>query len=117
MNPSPIETPSTRLIDALVRAYNNHDATAFAALFAEDAIAYEHPGEPAQCGRAAIEAFYRDRFVALPELNTRVIHRIVIGDYVIDHEQVQCAKDQPTFETLAINLVRDGAIQRLDIVR
>jgi uncharacterized protein (TIGR02246 family) len=111
------QTPSTLLIDALVKAYNDHDAKAFAGFFAENAVAYEHPGRPAQTGRAEIETFYRQRFQELPELRTHVIHRIVFGDYVIDHERVQRANDLAPFETLAINLVKDGAIQRLDIVR
>jgi hypothetical protein len=111
------KTPATSIVDALVDAYNAHDAVGFAALFSENANAYEHPGALAQEGRTDIETFYARRFGELPELRTEVLHRIVIGEYVIDHERVQRAHDQPPFETLAINLVRDGKIQRLDIVR
>jgi uncharacterized protein (TIGR02246 family) len=116
MNTFP-STPSTEVIDALVRAYNAHDAAAFAALFSPNANAYEHPGTLAQEGSAAIEAYYARRFAELPELKTEVLHRIVVGDYVIDHERVQRAHDQEPFETVAVNLVRDGQIQRLDIIR
>ncbi len=114
--PFPI-TQSTQIVDSLVEAYNSHDAHKFAAHFAEDANAYEHPGVLAQKGRAGIEAHYAQRFGELPELKTQVLHRIVIGDYVIDHERVQRIQNQTPFDTLAINLVQEGKIQRLDIVR
>jgi hypothetical protein len=107
----------TQIVDSLVDAYNSHDATRFAAHFSVDANTYEHPGALAQVGRSGIEAHYARRFRELPELKTQVQHRIVIGQYVIDHERVQRASDQAPFETLAINLVRDGEIRRLDIVR
>ncbi len=110
-------TPSTRVVDAFIEAYNAHDAKVFAAMFADDANAYEHPGELAQEGKAGLEAYYARRFGELPELKTQILHRIVIGEYVIDHERVQRASDQEPFDTLAINLVRDGKIHRLDIVR
>ena len=110
-------TESTQIVDSLVEAYNAHDAQKFAAHFAEDANAYAHPSVLTQKGRAGIGAFYAQRFADLPELKTQVLHRIVIGDYVIDHERVQRSHDQPPFDTLAINLVKDGYIQRLDILR
>jgi uncharacterized protein (TIGR02246 family) len=105
------------IVDALVEAYNAHDAHAFAALFTEDAVAYEHPGTPAQIGRSNIQAYYEKRFAELPDLRTEVLHRIIVGEYIIDHERVVREKGQPPFETVAINLVRDGVIHRLDIVR
>jgi hypothetical protein len=115
---SPVSSsPNTQIVDALVDAYNKHDAQQFAACFAEDANAYEHPGTIAQKGRNGIEAHYARRFADLPELTTQVLHRITLGDYVIDHERVQRASTQRPFETLAINLVREGKIRRLDIVR
>lgn len=107
----------TDVIDALIEAYNAGDADAFANLFAENAITYEHPGVPAQTGRKAIRAFYKDGFSRFPELRTQVLHRIVLGNYVIDHERVQRSPELETFEVLAINEVRDGLIQRLDLVR
>ncbi len=104
-------------VDELVEAYNAHDARAFAALFAEDAVAYEHPGMPAQIGRSSIQAYYEKRFAELPDLRTEVLHRIFVGNYIIDHERVVRENGQPPFEAVAINLVIDGMIHRLDIVR
>lgn len=108
---------NTQVVDALIEAYNASDADAFANLFAEDAVAYEHPGVPAQVGRESIRAFYKAGFAAHPENRTVVLHRIVIGNYVIDHEQVRRSPAHEPFETLAINEVRDGLVRRLDLVR
>lgn len=110
-------TPNTDVVDALVRAYNASDADAFADLFAEDAIAYEHPGIPAQRGREEIRARYRQAFAAFPDNRTTVVHRIVIGDYVIDHERVQRHAEAEPFDTVAVNTVRNGLIHRLDVIR
>jgi hypothetical protein len=105
------------IIDELVDAYNAHDATRFAAQFAVDAVTYEHPGCVGQVGRAGIERFYAERYDALPYLRTQVLHRIELGEFVIDHERVQRAADQAPFDTVAINHVVDGEIRRLDVVR
>lgn len=108
---------NTKVIDALVHAYNSGNADAFAELFAEDAIAYEHPNIPAQIGREGIRAFYKKRFAEFPQNRTQVLHRIIIGDYVIDHERSQRSPDHEPFDVVAINELRDGFIQRLDLVR
>ncbi len=105
------------VVDALVDAYNAHDASAFAALFSPDAITYEHPGVVAQVGQHGIERFYRERYTALPGLRTEVLHRIDLGEYIVDHERVQRSPDEPPFDTVAINHVVAGEIRRLDIVR
>lgn len=110
-------TPNTDVVDALVRAYNAHDADAFAELFAEDAVAYDHPGIPAQRGREEIRAVYRQAFARFPDNRTVVVHRIVMGDYVIDHERVQRHAEAEPFDTVAVNEVRGGLIRRLDVIR
>jgi hypothetical protein len=108
---------ASNIVDALVDAYNAHDAAGFAALFSTDAVTFEHPGRIAQVGRAGIERFYAERYAALPGLRTEVVHRIELGEYIVDHERVQRAPDQEPFDTVAINHVVDGEIRRLDIVR
>lgn len=105
------------VMDALVAAYNNRDADAFADLFAEEAVTYEHPGVPAQIGREAIRTFYTEGFARYPQGRTQILYRLVIGDYVIDHERVQRGPEHEPFDVIAINLVRAGRIHRLDLVR
>jgi hypothetical protein len=41
------QTNQTKILDRLVEAYNSSDARAFADLFDETAVIYEHPNQPA----------------------------------------------------------------------
>ena len=105
------------VIDALVIAYNNHDAKAFSDLFAVDGQTFEHPGRLAQGSRQHVFETYSQVFARVPENRTTVLHRIVIGNRVIDHERVQRSADSEPFDVVAIYEVRDGFIERLDLVR
>jgi hypothetical protein len=108
---------NVEVMEALIAAYNQRDADAFADLFAEDAVTYEHPGVPAQIGREAIRAFYTQGFALYPQGRTQILYRVVMGDLVIDHERVQRGPEHQPFDVIAINEVREGLIRRLDLVR
>jgi uncharacterized protein (TIGR02246 family) len=105
------------IINKLVDAYNALDARAFADFFTEDAICYEHPNEIAQNGREDIFAFYKGRFTEFPQNQTEVLHRIVLGNRIIDHERVHRSPDAEPFEAVAIYEMENGLIKRFDIVR
>jgi hypothetical protein len=111
------ENDNTRVIDALVEAYNNSDADGFADFFAEDAIIYDPANVPAQVGREAIRAHYRAAFAKHPQNRTRVLGRLAVGPYVVDHEQVRRSPDHEPFEVIAINQVQNGQVVRLDMLR
>lgn len=104
-------------IDALVEAYNRHDAKAFSEFFAVNAQCFEHPNKLAQGSRQEIFDTYTEVFRRVPQNRTTVLHRIIIGNRVIDHERVQRAPDTVPFDAVAIYELRDGLIQRFDLVR
>lgn len=106
-----------KLIDALVGAYNRHDAKAFSDFFAIDAKCFEHPNKLAQGSRQEVCDTYTEVFRRVPQNHTTVLHRIIIGDRVIDHERVQRSPDTAPFDALAIYEIRNGLIQRFDLVR
>jgi uncharacterized protein (TIGR02246 family) len=105
------------IIDKLVDAYNARDARGFADFFTEDAICYEHPNEIAQNGREAIFEFYKQRFTEFPQNQTEIVHRIVLGTRIIDHERVRRSPDTKPFEAVAIYEMENGLVKRFDIVR
>ncbi len=108
---------NTKIIDKLVAAYNNSDARAFADLFAENIVTFEHPNQVAQSGREMIFEFYQKVFAEFPQNRTEVLHRIVIGNRVLDHERVRRSPEAEPFECLAIYELKNGLIERFDIVR
>jgi uncharacterized protein (TIGR02246 family) len=108
---------NTVLIDRLVEAYNSSNARAFSDLFAADALVYEFPGTLAQQSREAIFEFYQKLFGEFPENQTEVLHRIVIGNRVADHERVRRAPDAEPFEVLTIYELENGEIKRVDFIR
>jgi hypothetical protein len=78
-----ISNENTKIIDCLVEAYNSSNARAFADLFASDVVVYEHPNKPTQQSREEIFERYTEVFKKFPLNETEVVHRIVIGDWVI----------------------------------
>ncbi len=104
-------------VDALVLAYNAHDARGFADFFAVDAQTFGHPNVLAQNSREEIFQTYQRVFQLAPLNHTTVLHRIVIGNRVIDHERVQRSPDAEPFEALAIYQFDDGLIARFDLIR
>lgn len=108
---------NTAVIDKLVAAYNSSDARAFADLFASEATVYEFPDAPVQQSRREIFEFYTDLFEEFPENRTEVLHRIIIGNRVSDHERVRRSPAAQPFEVLTIYELENEEIKRLDFVR
>jgi uncharacterized protein (TIGR02246 family) len=105
------------LIDALVEHYNSQDVRKFADCFAVDAWHGTLHGAMPQVGREAIYARYVDVFREYPQNRTEVIHRIMFGKFVIDHERVRRrAADQP-FDVAVIYTIENDRIKRAEFVR
>jgi hypothetical protein len=105
------------LIDKLVEHYNNHNARGFADCFAENVKTYEHPNILAQNSREEIYKTYTKVFAMRPNNRTTVVHRIIIGNRVIDHEKVNREIDDEPFDAIAIYEIENNLIQRFDLVR
>lgn len=93
-------------------AYNAHDLETWLATYAEDARQFEHPGKLIASGHAQM----RERMVARfqePNLHARLVQRAVMGNVVIDHEDISRTFSEGTgkMELVAIYEVRDGRIQ------
>ncbi|MBL9117639.1 MAG: nuclear transport factor 2 family protein [Verrucomicrobiaceae bacterium] len=104
--PSP-ESVAQRQLDA----YNAHDVDALLATYTEDVQQFEFPVTLLCSGAAAL----RERMTARlsdPLLHARLINRIVMGNTVIDHEEVTRTFPEGSgkIELVAIYEVRDGKI-------
>ncbi len=83
MNPADIE----KVIQIQLDAYNAHDIEAFMAMWAEDALYFEHPSTLLASGAAEIRARHVARFQE-PNLFAKLNKRMVLGNKVVDQETV-----------------------------
>ena len=115
MNPS-ANGPEV-VVQRQLDAYNARDLEALMAAYTEDAEQFEHPAKPLANGAKAI----RERIVARfqePNLHAALLHRVVMGHVVIDHERVtRTFPEGPgQNELVAIYEVRDGRIARATFI-
>lgn len=106
MNNSP-EAVVQRQLDA----YNARDIDALLATYAPDARQYEHPGKLLATGADEMRERMAVRFRE-PNLHARLLQRAVMGNIVIDHEEVTRTfpEGTGTVNMVAIYEVVDGRI-------
>jgi hypothetical protein len=98
-------------------AYNAQDLDAFCGFYAEDAVLGTYGGEVVTVGLAAIRARHAKLFADFPQNRAQVLHRIVVGANVIDHEHVERAPGGDTFQVAAIYTLAGGKIARVDFAK
>lgn len=97
-------------------AYNAQDLDAFCACFAADCVLAELNGPVTQQGIAAIRQRYANLFQTYPENHAALVNRVVVGNVVIDHEDIVRSPSE-RIGAAAIYTVKDGLIARVDFVR
>lgn len=75
------------VVQRQLEAYNARDLDALMAIYADDAAMYEHPDKLLARGTAALRERFAVRFRE-PNLHATLLHRIVAGSLVLDHERV-----------------------------
>jgi hypothetical protein len=92
-------------------AYNARDVDALLATYAPDARQFEHPANLVACGAAEMRARMALRFQE-PNLHARLLQRVVMGNLVIDHEEVTRTFPEGSgrVDMVAIYEVCDGRI-------
>lgn len=80
-------TSPAELVQRQLDAYNAHDLDALLATYAEDANLFEHPATLLASGHSQLRARFALRFQE-PNLHARLLHRVLIDRFVIDHERV-----------------------------
>lgn len=94
-------------------AYNARDVDTLLAIYADDAQMFEHPATLLASGSTALRERFTARFQE-PNLHAKLLNRIVMGNIVVDHEQV--TRDFPegigTLELTMIYEIQNGRIAR-----
>ena len=100
------------VIQRQLDAYNAHDLEAWLATYAPDAVQYQHPAQVLAQGHSQMRARMVERF-AEPDLHARLIHRMVMGQVVVDHEEItrNFPEGRGRVQMICVYEVRDGRIQ------
>jgi hypothetical protein len=110
-----LSVPPLLAPDALIQrqldAYNARDVEGTLTTYAVDARQFEHPSTLLATGHAEMRLRFLTRFQE-PNLHARLLHRIVAGSTVIDHELItRTFPEGPgTLELVAIYEIRAGLI-------
>ena len=107
-------TDAAAVVDAQLAAYNARDLNSFLATYSEDAQLFEQPSKLLASGVAQMRERYAARF-AEPNLHAVVLKRIVMGNFVIDHESVTRTfpEGTGTQDAIAIYEVEGTLIRRV----
>jgi hypothetical protein len=97
-------------------AYNTRDIDALLATYAPDARQFDHPGKLLATGAAEMRERMALRFEE-PDLHARLRQRVVMGNIVIDHEEVTRTfpEGRGRVDVVAIYEVIDGKIQSASV--
>lgn len=98
-------------------AYNAQDLDAFMRFYADDCVVADLNGAVTNKGAAAIRERYAAMFAKFPENKAILVNRIVVGNTVVDHEDVVRAPGGERFQACAIYTIAGGKIARVDFAR
>ncbi len=109
-NPS---TESEIVVQRQLDAYNGRDLDTLLTMYAEKAEMFEHPSKLLASGFAQLRERFRVRFKE-PDLHALLRRRIVMGNTVVDHEEVTRTfpEGKGTLELIMIYEVQRGRIVR-----
>jgi hypothetical protein len=98
-------------------AYNSKDIETWLATYAPDAKQYEHPAKLVASGHAEMRSRIAAR-LSEPNIHAKLIRRTVMGNVVIDHEDVtRTFPEGPgNVELVCIYVVESGLIQSASFI-
>ncbi|MBN9693630.1 MAG: nuclear transport factor 2 family protein [Verrucomicrobia bacterium] len=107
---SPSAEPEV-VVQRQLDAYNGRNLGELLAVYAPDASLWEHPNRLVAQGADALRERFAARF-AEPNLHAHLRQRMVMGNFVVDHETVtRTFPEGPgTLELIMLYEVRDGRI-------
>lgn len=107
------------LIDAEVAAYKARDVERFLTYFSPDVRLMDASGKVLIEGAETLRKYYGPLFANSPNLGVTIVARIVVGQFVIDHERIEgmvSPSRPPSFEAVCISRIEDGHITVMQFV-
>lgn len=108
-----IEKEAAALAQEQLDGYNKRDIEAFLKPYSENVKIYNFPDQLLYEGKAKMREEYTQMFNQLPDLNCKLVNRIVLNNKVIDHEEVVFMKSEPKLYAIAIYTITDGKISEV----
>lgn len=112
-----IEKIAERLAQEQLDAYNNRDIEAFVIPYSDDVKVFNFPDQLLYQGKDEMYGLYGRMFSRTPDLHCRLVNRMVMGNTVIDQEEVTINKGEPPFRAIAIYKIREGKIAEVYFIR
>ena len=107
-----------KIVQKQLDAYNNRDIDTFIAIHHPKVQLYSFSETvPFAKGREQIKTIYSEIFKNSPQLHSKLIHRIVLDNKVIDHEEITGRKGIEVLEFIAIYEVNDTYIIKAHFIR
>ncbi|PQJ16752.1 hypothetical protein BST99_02625 [Aureicoccus marinus] len=103
------------VVQAQLDAYNRKDLEAFMDTYSDDIKLYTFPDQLSVGNREQMWKDYKGYFDRTPDLHAKLVNRMVLGNKVIDQEEVTA--NGRTFEAVAIYEVRNGKIYKVTFLR
>lgn len=98
-------------------SYNAHDIEAFSSCFAHDVVLGALNGAVTNVGVGSVRERYDALFTHFPQNHATLLHRVVVGNVVIDHEEIRRKPDAEPFRVAMIYTIEHGLIARADVLR
>lgn len=112
------ETPMTpeQLAQQQLDGYNARDIDLFMKAYSEDIEIYNFPNELSVKGKEKMRANYKQMFENTPDLHCKLVNRMVMGNTVIDQEEVT-GFSNGLLEAIAIYKIENNKIAKVYFVR
>jgi len=101
------------LADLQLKGYNERNINLFLEAYSDSVKVFTFPDQLLYTGKAQMKVNYEGMFASLPDLHCTLKNRMVIGNTVIDEENVLIRKDQPLIHAVAIYKIAHGKIQEV----
>lgn len=112
-----IEKIAEKLAQEQLEAYNARDIEAFVLPYAEDVKVFNFPDQLLYQGKEEMYGLYGRMFSRTPDLHCKLVNRMVMGNTVIDQEEVTIQKGQAPMRAIAIYKISNGKIAEVYFIR
>lgn len=105
-----------KIVEEQLSYYNQNDLEGFCNTYADDIEIYDlSTGQVMLSGKNELREKYQYRF-DVQKVKAEIVNRIVIGNKVIDHEEVYGIKENQIVKAVAIYEIKDNLISRVNFI-